>query len=199
MTIIERWSLHQRIEDLGHVRRFLFEQADRQAFDRQVDRNAGYDSSLAQVIKRLDRTIAYLCVLDTEVQASERVQASRCAENGRVPGLSIPVRGGNRMQGKGSPHAAELDRRLAGDEPLTRVVEWWLTAYREWSGPQPYTGEGGPGIADLTENEDAVYCLGGVWWFSSTREDLTKDNSDPDVQVAWGRVRQARAVLQAKQ
>jgi hypothetical protein len=64
---------------------------------------------------------------------------------------------------KGSPFAAELDRKLAGDESLTDVVEWWRAAYREWREPQPSVYEGGPSMDDLTENEEAVYCLGGIW------------------------------------
>jgi hypothetical protein len=94
---------------------------------------------------------------------------------------------------RGSPFAAELDRRLAGDEPLTNVVAWWRTSYREWCEPQPFADEGGPSIADLSENEDSVFCLGGIWALSPTDEELTEDIENPDVQAAWDSVRKARA------
>jgi hypothetical protein len=32
---------------------------------------------------------------------------------------------------RGSPYAAELDRKLAGNEPLTKVVAWWGDRYDE--------------------------------------------------------------------
>jgi len=77
MTIIERWALRERIEDLGHVRRVLSEQADRQASDRNAGQANGYDSSLSHAIKRLDRTIGYLCLLDADTRSPEREQAGR--------------------------------------------------------------------------------------------------------------------------
>jgi|SRR6516164_3329197 hypothetical protein len=100
---------------------------------------------------------------------------------------------------RGSPFAAELDTRLAGDEPLANVVAWWRAAYWEWSEPQPYADEGGPSIADLTENEDAVYCLGLAWALVSESEVLTEDDADADVQNFWTGVRQARDALRAAQ
>jgi hypothetical protein len=60
MTIIERWNIRERIDDLGYVRRILSEQSDQN----QADRNAGYDSSLSHAIKRLDQAISFLWNLD---------------------------------------------------------------------------------------------------------------------------------------
>jgi hypothetical protein len=58
VTVIERWDLRERIDDLGKVRRVLSEQADRQA-----DR-AGYDSSLSHAIQCLDQAIGFLWDLE---------------------------------------------------------------------------------------------------------------------------------------
>ena len=100
---------------------------------------------------------------------------------------------------RGSPFAPELDRRLAGNEPLSSVVDWWHTEYHEWRKLQVRAASGGPTKADLTENEDAVYSLGRAWWFAPPDEEgLTEATKDPDVQVAWGPVRQARAALRAQ-
>jgi hypothetical protein len=54
VSIIEHWTLRERIDDLGKVRRILSEQSDR----------IGYDSSLTYAIQRLDQTIGYLWNLD---------------------------------------------------------------------------------------------------------------------------------------
>jgi hypothetical protein len=97
----------------------------------------------------------------------------------------------------GSPFAAELDRRLAGDEPLPIVVGWWRMAYSKWCVPQMHKDDGGPSIADLTANEDAVYRLARAWEFSPGKEPLTEDDANPDVQNCWGPVRQARETLRS--
>jgi hypothetical protein len=49
-------ELRDCIADLGKVRRVLSEQSDRN----------GYDASLAHAIKRLDRAISFLWVLDLD-------------------------------------------------------------------------------------------------------------------------------------
>jgi hypothetical protein len=100
---------------------------------------------------------------------------------------------------QGSPFAAELDRRLAGNESLIDIVVWWCTSYREWCAPLPVANDGGPSIMDLTEHEESVFCLGGVWSLVPGDEPLTEDIVDPKVQDMWDYVRKARAALQAKQ
>jgi hypothetical protein len=99
---------------------------------------------------------------------------------------------------RGSPFAAELDRRLAGDEPLAKVVAWWRAAYLEWCEPLPFADEGGPSIGDLTKNENAVYCLGFAWALVSESEVLTEDDANPEVRNFWTGVRQAREALRAQ-
>jgi hypothetical protein len=47
---------------------------------------------------------------------------------------------------RGSPFAAELDRRLKSDEPLTSVVDWWRTAFRAWREPQLSAGADAPAM-----------------------------------------------------
>jgi hypothetical protein len=94
-----------------------------------------------------------------------------------------------------SPFAAELDRRLAGDEPFSSIVVWWRDSYYAWRESMPPTGN--PSTADLTENEDCVFCLDFAWALKSKFETLTEDDDDPDVQFHWNYVRQARAALQA--
>jgi hypothetical protein len=54
VTIVEHWTLRERIDDLSKVRRVLSEQSDLN----------GYDSSLTHAIQRLDQTIGYLWSLD---------------------------------------------------------------------------------------------------------------------------------------
>jgi hypothetical protein len=50
---------------------------------------------------------------------------------------------------QGSPFAAELDRRLAGDEPLPGIVLWWWKEYQAWRALQPLDAEGwGPSVLD---------------------------------------------------
>jgi hypothetical protein len=45
--------------------------------------------------------------------------------------LAIIERGGDgRPWRRGTSLAAELDRKLAGDEPLTDVVVWWHDSWR---------------------------------------------------------------------
>jgi hypothetical protein len=81
----------------------------------------------------------------------------------------------------GSPFAAELDRRLAGDEPLPDIVLWWWKEYQAWRKLQPLDAEGwGPSVLDLTDNEDSVYCLTGIWLMSKSKT-LTEDDADPEV------------------
>jgi hypothetical protein len=96
---------------------------------------------------------------------------------------------------KGTPFAAELDRKLAGDEPLIKVVNWWSTAYREWREPLLSAGNAPP--LSFTENESTVNHLGVVWMIEEIPGELTEDIKDPIVQEAWGPVRQARAALHA--
>jgi hypothetical protein len=64
---IERCVLRDRIDDLGFARRFLSGLSNRN----QSDRNVGYDSDFAHAIKRLDRVIVYLSILDTETQSQQ--------------------------------------------------------------------------------------------------------------------------------
>jgi hypothetical protein len=92
--------------------------------------------------------------------------------------------------GKGSPYAAELDRKLAGDGCLGDIIGWWVTEYFAWRGTQPDPGDGGPSLLDLTDNETTVLTLdiGG---------ELTEDSSNPEVRVALGYMREARAALRA--
>jgi hypothetical protein len=112
----------------------------------------------------------------------------------------------------GSPFAAELDRRLAGDEPLVRIILWWRTEYYAWRDSQPSSGEGCPTLWELTENETVVLTLiigwSSVGWPLSTagekdEEDLTKAINSPDVypevQSAWDYMQQARTALRAAQ
>jgi hypothetical protein len=80
---------------------------------------------------------------------------------------------------QGSPFAAELDRRLAGDEPLVDVVNWWETAYTEWRMSQPLLSEDNPHVADLTEHEMAVFGIGIMREWVPEDEPLTEDNDDP--------------------
>ena len=94
----------------------------------------------------------------------------------------------------GTPFAAELDHRLAGDESLTDVVHWWRTAYREWREPQLSAGV--PRTA-LSENESVVLHLDVVWTIEELGGDLTEEIDDPIIQEAWGPVRQVRAALRA--
>ena len=107
------------------------------------------------------------------------------------------------QRGQGSPFAAELDRRLAGDEPLINAITWWVTEYFAWRKTQPDPGEGGPSLMDLTDNETSALTLDIGWSFPLTGEDeeLTKyimaPDVYPDVQSAWDDMRQARTTLRA--
>jgi hypothetical protein len=121
----------------------------------------------------------------------------------------------SRQRGQGSPFAAELDRRLAGDEPLASIITCWCTKYFAWRESQPSPGEGGPSLLDLTDNETTALTLDIGWSFSSVGEDeerwlfspvgedeeLTKAIKSPgvypEVQIAWDDMRQARAALRA--
>jgi hypothetical protein len=118
---------------------------------------------------------------------------------------SHPSPARRRLFGQGSPFAAELDRKLAGhDEPLIRVIKWWVDKYFEWRKTQPDPGEDGPSLMDLNDNETSVLTLNVGWSFPLTGEDeeLTKVIMTPDVspetQSAWDDLRQARATLRAK-
>ena len=107
------------------------------------------------------------------------------------------------QRGQGSPFAAELDRRLAGDEPLINAITWWVTEYFAWRKTQPDPGEGGPSLMDLTDNETSALTLDIGWSFSPVGEDeeLTKAIKSPgvcpEVQLAWDDMRQARTALRA--
>jgi hypothetical protein len=111
----------------------------------------------------------------------------------------------SRRWGQGSPFATELDRRLAGDEPLTSIIRWWYTAYFAWrkTQPEPSASGEGPSLLDLTDNETTVLTLNIGWSFSLTdeEEELTKAIKSPGVcpalQSAWDDVREARAALRA--
>jgi hypothetical protein len=100
------------------------------------------------------------------------------------------------QRGKGSPLAAELDRKLASTEPLTSIVEWWRDGYVAWvkssspDGIRPDTG-------DLTENEQSALYLVSAWELTPGPGPLTEDDADPNVQLGWNRVRQARNTLRA--
>ena len=111
-------------------------------------------------------------------------------------------------RGAGSPFAAELDRRLAGDESLTSVLMRWLTEYYAWRELQPSSGEGCPSLLDLTDNETTALTLDIGWPFSPTGEEEEKGEEEltkaikspgvyPGVQIAWDNLRQARAALRA--
>jgi hypothetical protein len=101
---------------------------------------------------------------------------------------------------QGSPFAKELDERLAGDEPLVNVVTWWPRAYWPWAEAQPPVHEGGPSTNELSDNEEHVYALNGLWRDASTDEQiaLTEEHPDPDVQLAWRELRQAREDLRRR-
>ena len=117
--------------------------------------------------------------------------------------------------GAGSPFAAELDRRLAGNEPLVSILMWWLTEYYAWRESQPSSGEDCPSLLALTDNETTALTLDIGWSFSSVGEDeerwlfspvgedeeLTKAIKSPgvcpEVQLAWDDMRQARTTLRA--
>ena len=108
----------------------------------------------------------------------------------------------SRQRGQGSPFAAELDRRLAGNEPLVSILMWWLTEYYAWRESQPSSGEDCPSLLDLTDNETTALTLGIGWSFSGEEEEeLTKAIKSPGVypgvQIAWDNLRQARAALRA--
>jgi len=107
--------------------------------------------------------------------------------------------------GQGSPFAAELDRKLAGDEPLVIIIPWWIDKYFAWRKTQPDPGENGPSLMDLTDNETTVLTLNIGWSFplSGEDEELTRIiNNSPDTsldaQSTWNDLRQARATLRAK-
>jgi hypothetical protein len=107
--------------------------------------------------------------------------------------LTVPTSGR-----RGSPFAAELDRKLAGTAPLINAVAWWRAGYQEWRESQPPASAGGPSIKDLTENEEAVFYLGLTWSISPVDGvELSEEVDDPDVQKCWDRVKQARAALRA--
>jgi hypothetical protein len=106
--------------------------------------------------------------------------------------MSPDLRASTRL---GTPFAAELDRKLAGDESLAKVVAWWRTTYDEWREPQLSAGNAAP--LSFTENESAVLHLDVVWTIEELNRDLTEEIEDPIVQEAWGPVRQARATLRA--
>jgi hypothetical protein len=84
----------------------------------------------------------------------------------------------------GSPYAAELDRKLISDEPLSSIVEWWSGKYRVWR--HSLDAEGVVGIGPISEREMTVFCIFG-----------SEDSPDPDVQKSWGFLRKDRAALQA--
>ena len=111
--------------------------------------------------------------------------------------------------GAGSPFAAELDRRLAGNEPLVSILMWWLTEYYAWRESQPSSGEDCPSLLDLTDNETTALTLDIGWPFSPAGEDEEKGDEEltkvimspdvsPEVQSAWDDLRQARVALRAK-
>jgi hypothetical protein len=92
--------------------------------------------------------------------------------------------------------ANEITGDQASDEPLSSVVAWWRTTYREWREPRKAAGI--PHTL-LSENESMVLGLGAVYSVSPSDEELTEDIKDPDVQRAWGYVRQARDALRGAQ
>jgi hypothetical protein len=107
-----------------------------------------------------------------------------------------------------SPLAAELDRKLAGSEPLANVIAWWCAGYFAWRKTQPGPGEGGPSLLDLTDNETTVLTLDIGWSPSLTAssstgsdEEITEAIKGPDVLPemphAWDDLRQARTALRA--
>jgi len=94
--------------------------------------------------------------------------------------------------------AAGLDRQLAGNEELLKIVDWWRVGYhgwRKWRESQPSAD--GHTINDLTENDQAVFYLGLTWSISPADGDLTEEVADPEVQKCWDRLKQARATLRA--
>jgi hypothetical protein len=112
---------------------------------------------------------------------------------------------------QGSPFAAELERRLASDEPLTDIVDWWKQEFDTASPTidldvfsaceaQPSSGEGCPTLWELTENETVVLTLDIGWSFSG-EEELTvaieSPDASPEMQIAWDKIQQARVALRA--
>jgi hypothetical protein len=91
-----------------------------------------------------------------------------------------------------TPFAAELTAKLAGDEPLAAIVNWWDRQYRA------FRADNGPiSITKMSEAEGSVHCLLGVWELVSESETLTEDDPNPNVQESWSYVRQARAALRS--
>jgi hypothetical protein len=107
------------------------------------------------------------------------------------------------MPSKGSPLAVKLDRKLAGDEPLADVVNWWYHQYQEWRANNNITNTitNTSVIGHLSDNEILLHGLVRAWSLVSKSETLTEDNieanADPDVHACWERVSQAREVLRA--
>jgi hypothetical protein len=85
---------------------------------------------------------------------------------------------------QGSPFAAELDDRLAGNEPLSSIVEWWNEKYGPWR--EGLGALGVKGIGPISDREMTVFCIGG-----------SEDNPDIHNQACWGFLRKEREALRA--
>jgi hypothetical protein len=82
--------------------------------------------------------------------------------DGGVGGYGVGDWPGRR--GGGTKLAAELDRRLAGDEPLIDIIGWWTEAWRAAAGLYLVSANGDEGILseNFSANEHTVYILATV-------------------------------------